>query len=84
MRDSCLELLRAMLPYVDQSRVKRLYDSGMSELNNKDHKIQKRSYRTLEEICGSNSSGFKLILNNLIFHVMMVNFFQNDISPICF
>ena len=84
VRDSCLELLRAMLPYVDQSRVKRLYDSGMSELNNKDHKIQKRSYRTLEEICGSNSSGFKLILNNLIFHVMMVNFFQNDISPICF
>ena len=57
VRDSCLELLRVMMSFVDESRVKRMYDLGMTQLANKDHKIQKRSYRVLEEICGSGSTG---------------------------
>jgi ribosomal RNA-processing protein 12 len=57
VRDSCLELLRAMLSFVDTSRVKMVYDMGMVQLASKDHKVQKRSYRVLEEICGSTSQG---------------------------
>jgi hypothetical protein len=34
-----------------------MFDMGMTQLANKDHKIQKRSYRVLEELCGSNSAG---------------------------
>ena len=57
VRDSCLELLRAMLSFVNVDRVKMMYDMGMVQLASKDHKVQKRSYRVLEEICGSNSQG---------------------------
>ena len=61
VRDSCLELLRAMLSFVSVDRVKMMYDMGMVQLASKDHKVQKRSYRVLEEICGSNSEGKKKI-----------------------
>ncbi len=57
VRDSCLELVRAMLSYIDKTRVKMMYEMGLTQLASKDHKVQKRSYRVLEELCGSNSEG---------------------------
>lgn len=62
VRDSCLELVRALLSYVDVTRVKMMYEMGLTQLANKDHKVQKRSYRVLEELCGSTSQGKETFL----------------------
>ncbi|KAM3835428.1 RRP12-like protein isoform 1-T1 [Vipera latastei] len=53
-RLSILDLVVAMAPYADESSLHALYGSIYSSLQNKDHRIQKKVYRVLEEVCASD------------------------------
>ncbi|XP_026529245.1 RRP12-like protein [Notechis scutatus] len=53
-RLSILDLVVAMAPYADESSLHALYGSIHSSLQNKDHRIQKKIYRVLEEVCASD------------------------------
>ncbi|KAM6442361.1 RRP12-like protein [Liasis olivaceus] len=53
-RLSILDLVVAMAPYADDSSLHALYGSIRSSLQNKDHRIQKKVYRVLEEVCASD------------------------------
>ncbi|KAF7253862.1 RRP12-like protein [Varanus komodoensis] len=53
-RLSMLDLVVAMAPYIDELSLHVLYGTIQSSLQNKDHRIQKKAYRVLEEICASD------------------------------
>ncbi|XP_070609003.1 RRP12-like protein [Erythrolamprus reginae] len=53
-RLSILDLVVAMAPYADEPSLYALYGSIHSSLQNKDHRIQKKIYRVLEEVCASD------------------------------
>ncbi|XP_063163096.1 RRP12-like protein [Candoia aspera] len=53
-RLSILDLVVAMAPYADESSLHALYGNIQSSLQNKDHRIQKKVYRVLEEVCASD------------------------------
>lgn len=53
-RLSVLDLIVAMAPYVDESSLHTLYGTIQPSLQNKDHRIQKKAYRVLEEVCASD------------------------------
>ncbi|XP_028586368.2 RRP12-like protein [Podarcis muralis] len=53
-RLSVLDLVVAMAPYADEPSLHDLYSTIQSSLQNKDHRIQKKAYRVLEEICASD------------------------------
>ncbi|KAH0623825.1 hypothetical protein JD844_006974 [Phrynosoma platyrhinos] len=53
-RLSVLDLVVAMAPYVDEPSLHTLYGTIQSSLHNKDHRIQKKAYRVLEEVCASD------------------------------
>lgn len=55
MREATLDLLRAELCYQDIPRIQKLFDAVVGNLASTDHTQQKKAYRVLEEICGSNS-----------------------------
>ena len=54
VRDSILDLLRIMLPYMDVMRIEQLYKVCVNKLTSSDYKEQKKAYRTLEELCSSS------------------------------
>ncbi|XP_060097818.1 RRP12-like protein [Heteronotia binoei] len=51
---SLLDLVVAMAPYVDEKSLHSLYSNIEPSLQNKDHGIQKKAYRVLEEVCASD------------------------------
>ncbi|XP_063236769.1 LOW QUALITY PROTEIN: RRP12-like protein [Bacillus rossius redtenbacheri] len=56
VRESVLDLLRALLPRQDTARVALLYArcrEGLADAS--DHRQQKKAYRLLEELCGSET-----------------------------
>ncbi|XP_060624215.2 RRP12-like protein [Anolis sagrei] len=53
-RLSVLDLVVTMAPYADESTLHTLYGTIQSSLLNKDHRIQKKAYRVLEEVCASD------------------------------
>jgi len=65
-KDAVLDLLRSMLPYIEESRISVLYQETLSRVNSKDHKEQKKAYRVLEELCKCTSSACqKFLLSTL-------------------
>jgi len=59
LRESCLDILQAMLSYQDEPRVEKIYQVCTGHLaaegTAKDSKQQKRAYRVLEELFSSNN-----------------------------
>ncbi|XP_069705584.1 RRP12-like protein [Periplaneta americana] len=56
VKESVLDLLRALLCYQDEERLARLYTCCEDRLVNvKNHHEQKKAYRLLEELCGSSA-----------------------------
>jgi len=58
-RDAVLDLLRSMLPHIEESRISVLYKETIAKVNSKDHKEQKKAYRVLEELCKCPSDACK-------------------------
>merc|ERR1712106_855930 len=58
-KDAVMDLLRTMLPYIEESRITVLYKETLSKVNSKDHKEQKKAYRVLEEMCKCPSPASK-------------------------
>ncbi|MEE6486153.1 hypothetical protein FKM82_014528 [Ascaphus truei] len=52
MRLSMLDLIVAMAPYADEPSMTKIYHTILPYLENKNHSLQKKAYRVLEEICG--------------------------------
>ncbi|XP_048362430.1 RRP12-like protein isoform X1 [Sphaerodactylus townsendi] len=52
-RLSILDLVVTMAPYVDERSLHSLYNIIQPSLQNKDHGVQKKAYRVLEEVCAS-------------------------------
>lgn len=60
IKESILDLIRALVPYQNKENVKTLYEQCIKCLPDiKNKKEQKKAYRLLEEICGSDSEGCK-------------------------
>ena len=55
LKESCLDILQAMLPYQDALRIERLYNVCTAHMGDKDFKQQKRAYRVLEELFSSEN-----------------------------
>ena len=58
-KDAINDLLRCMMPHVNQERLGVLYKEVVSRLNSKDYKEQKKAYRVLEEMCKCTSDDCK-------------------------
>ncbi|XP_063818418.1 RRP12-like protein [Pseudophryne corroboree] len=52
MRLSVLDLIVAMAPYADEPSMTKIYKTIRPYLEDKNHSLQKKAYRVLEEICG--------------------------------
>ena len=50
-KDAIIDLLRCMMPHINEDRLSVLYTETKERLNSKDHKEQKKAYRVLEELC---------------------------------
>lgn len=66
IKESILDLIRALVSYQNAANVKLLYDQCIKSLPDiKNNKEQKKAYRLLEEICSSSSEGcLKFLKNN--------------------
>lgn len=65
IKESILDLIRALVPYQNLQNVEVLYQDcvkTLPEISNK--KEQKKAYRLLEEICGSESEACKDFVKN--------------------
>ena len=58
-RDAIIDLLRCMMPHVDQERLTVLYKQTLTRVTSKEHKEQKKAYRVLEELCKCPSPASK-------------------------
>ncbi|XP_023785501.1 RRP12-like protein isoform X2 [Cyanistes caeruleus] len=52
-RLSILDLVVAMAPYVDEKSLDSLYHTIQPSLQSKEHSMQKKAYRVLEEVCAA-------------------------------
>ncbi|KAM8923920.1 RRP12-like protein [Pelodytes ibericus] len=52
MRLYMLDLIVAMVPYADEASMTSVYQTILPYLEEKNHSLQKKAYRVLEEICG--------------------------------
>uniref|UniRef100_A0A6P7FHR4 RRP12-like protein n=1 Tax=Diabrotica virgifera virgifera TaxID=50390 RepID=A0A6P7FHR4_DIAVI len=58
IKESILDLIRALVPYQNAQNVEILYQQCIQNLPEiKNNKEQKKAYRLLEEVCGSESEG---------------------------
>ncbi|KAJ8929349.1 hypothetical protein NQ314_017977 [Rhamnusium bicolor] len=65
IKESILDLIRALVPYQNSENVNILYQQCVKCLPEiKNNKEQKKAYRILEEICGSDSEGCKEFIKN--------------------
>lgn len=72
LKEACNDLLRALLPYQDMSRLEQMYEMSASQLRSTDHKQQKKAYKMLEEICGSSNSACRQFLSTNLTRVQQV------------
>lgn len=63
-RLSIFDLIVAMAPYADESSMTQTYRIILPYLENKDHGVQKKAYRVLEEVCGGQREPCKSFVNN--------------------
>ena len=61
-KDAILDLLRSLIPHIEESRIAILYQETMSRITSKDHKEQKKAYRVLEELCRGPSPAARTFL----------------------
>ncbi|OCT71705.1 hypothetical protein XELAEV_18034683mg [Xenopus laevis] len=59
-----LDLIIAMAPYADEPSMTKVYDTILPYLEDKNHSLQKKAYRVLEEICGGEQPPCKELVNN--------------------
>lgn len=60
VKESILDLIRVLVPYQDADSIDKLYQQCIKSLPDvKNNKEQKKAYRLLEEICGSETEGCK-------------------------
>ncbi|XP_074089321.1 RRP12-like protein [Macrotis lagotis] len=52
-RHSILDLIVAMAPHADEASISKLYRTICPYLESKEHTMQKKAYRVLEEVCAS-------------------------------
>ncbi|KAM4637106.1 RRP12-like protein [Discoglossus pictus] len=64
MRLSMLDLIVAMAPYANEPSMTKIYTTILPYLQNKNHSLQKKAYRVLEEICGGERPPCKDFVNN--------------------
>ncbi|KAG5889831.1 hypothetical protein JTB14_023156 [Gonioctena quinquepunctata] len=65
IKESILDLIRALVPYQSCENVNILYQQCVKSLPDiKNNKEQKKAYRLLEEICSSESEGCKEFVKN--------------------
>lgn len=58
VKESILDLIRALVPYQNSESIDKLYQQCIKSLPEiKNSKEQKKAYRLLEEICGSETEG---------------------------
>ncbi|XP_067858888.1 RRP12-like protein [Heptranchias perlo] len=58
-RLSVMDLIVAMAPIVDEPSMSNIYQTILPFLQSKDHSVQKKAYRILEEICGGEKEPCK-------------------------
>ena len=63
-KDAIIDLLRCMMPHINEDRLAALYKEIVSRLNSKDHKEQKKAYRVLEELCKCPSDECKKFISS--------------------
>ena len=61
-KDAILDLLRSLIPHIEESRIAILYQETMCRITSKDHKEQKKAYRVLEELCRGPSPAARTFL----------------------
>ncbi|XP_053548481.1 RRP12-like protein [Bombina bombina] len=59
MRLAMLDLIIAMAPYADEPSMTKIYQTILPYLEEKNHSLQKKAYRVLEEICGGERTPCK-------------------------
>ncbi|KAM3912961.1 RRP12-like protein isoform 2-T2 [Leptodactylus fuscus] len=59
-----LDLITAMAPYADEPSMTRVYQTILPLLEEKNHSVQKKAYRILEEICGGERPSCVDFVNN--------------------
>ncbi|NP_001075884.1 RRP12-like protein [Xenopus tropicalis] len=59
-----LDLIIAMAPYADEPSMTKIYHTILPYLEDKNHSLQKKAYRVLEEICGGEQPPCKEFVNN--------------------
>ncbi|OCT70055.1 RRP12-like protein isoform X2 [Xenopus laevis] len=59
-----LDLIIAMAPYADEPSMTKIYNTILPYLEDKNHSLQKKAYRVLEEICGGEQPPCKEFVNN--------------------
>ncbi|XP_072482690.1 RRP12-like protein [Notamacropus eugenii] len=65
-RHSILDLIVAMAPHADEASISRLYHTICPYLESKEHTMQKKAYRVLEEVCASpEGPGERFVRNHL-------------------
>ena len=63
-KDAIIDLLRVMMPHINQDRLQVLYQETSTRLDSKDHKEQKKAYRVLEELCRCQSEECKKFISS--------------------
>ncbi|KAG8435420.1 hypothetical protein GDO86_013382 [Hymenochirus boettgeri] len=63
MRLSMLDLIVAMAPYADEPSMTTIYNTILPYLEDKNHSLQKKAYRVLEEICAGEQPSCKEFVN---------------------
>ncbi len=61
-KEACHDLIRVLVQYQDDSRLSKIYAVASAELSSSDHKAQKKAYKILEEIAGSERENCKNFL----------------------
>jgi ribosomal RNA-processing protein 12 len=66
VQDALLQLVCALVPYQDETRLDQVTNLCACLLLKSDHSEQKRAYRAIEQMCLSDQEQCKLFLQNNI------------------
>ncbi|KAJ9588968.1 hypothetical protein L9F63_017728 [Diploptera punctata] len=83
-KESIFDLLRALLPYEDTSRIGQLFSCCETRLSNtKNHHEQKKAYRILEELCANDSEECKKFVNENLMNLekLLIDSLSTSAAP---
>ncbi len=66
VRDATMDILKAYLPYQDEDNLRLMYREAIKQIESDDHKVQKKAYRILEELCRCERPVCVQFVRNLI------------------